>query len=160
MIILSFRISFWEVHTAVWVQLSKFWILLRKNEGPLGYNSENLYFPVSTAIWVHTLANLLITLLIFSLVTLSQLLPWIAISCFSFFIIFYLLFLLEDLMRIDFSSTVFSTINHWFGVALAESGDDFSIIYILITILVNDVYSKFNNVTNSVFHWKKGKLII
>ena len=63
-------------------------------------------------------------------------------------------------MRIDFSSTVFSTINHWFGVALAESGDDFSIIYILITILVDDVYSKFNNVTNSVFHCKKAKLII
>ena len=47
-----------------------------------------------------------------------------------------------------FFTAVFLAINHWFWVAaVAEAGDEFSIIYNFITIFVNHVY-----VSNFVFH--------
>ena len=36
---------------------------------------------------------------------------------------------------------VFQAINHWFGVAVIETGDEFSIIYVFITIFANNIYS-------------------
>ena len=38
---------------------------------------------------------------------------------------------------------VFQAINHWFGVAFAETGDGFSMIYVFITFFENNIYSKF-----------------
>ena len=38
---------------------------------------------------------------------------------------------------------VFQEINHWFGVAVAETGDGFSMIYVFITFFENNIYSKF-----------------
>ena len=38
---------------------------------------------------------------------------------------------------------------------VVETGDEFSIIYIFITLFVNNVHSKFNNISNFVFHCKK-----
>ena len=38
------------------------------------------------------------------------------------------------------------------------TGDEFSMIYIFITIFVNRVYSKFNNFSNCVFHSQKNKI--
>ena len=56
-------------------------------------------------------------------------------------------------MITGFFTAVFLAINHWFWVAaVAEAGDEFSIIYNFITIFGNNVYSKFNNVSNFVFH--------
>ena len=49
----------------------------------------------------------------------------------------------------------FSAINHWFGVVVVETGDEFSIIYIYITIVVINVYSKVNNISNFIFHLEK-----
>ena len=42
-------------------------------------------------------------------------------------------------MRSHFFIAVFPTINHWFEEAAVGTGDDFSIIYILITLFVNKV---------------------
>ena len=45
---------------------------------------------------------------------------------------------------------VFQAINHWFGVAVIETGDEFSMIYVFITIFVNNIYSNI-----FAFHCKK-----
>ena len=42
-------------------------------------------------------------------------------------------------MKTHFFTTVFPTINHWFEEAVVEIGDEFSIIYIFITLFVNKV---------------------
>ena len=57
-------------------------------------------------------------------------------------------------MRTNFFTTIFP-VNHWFWVAAVEPGCEFFIIYILITIFVNNEYSKLNNVSNFVFHCTK-----
>ena len=59
------------------------------------------------------------------------------------------------LMRTQFFTAVFPAINHWSGETVVETGDEFYIIYIFITIFVNRVYSKFNNFSNFVFHCQK-----
>ena len=53
-----------------------------------------------------------------------------------------------------FFTVAFPVINHWFGLTSGEC-DEFSIIYVFITIFVNNVYSKFNNVSSYLFHSKK-----
>ena len=53
-----------------------------------------------------------------------------------------------------FFTVAFPVINHWFGLNSGECGE-FSITYVFITIFVNNVYSKFNNVSNYVSHSKK-----
>ena len=45
-----------------------------------------------------------------------------------------------------------------FGIAVAETGDEFSIMYTFINIFLNNVCSKFNNVSNFVFRCSKTKL--
>ena len=52
-------------------------------------------------------------------------------------------------------NTVFPTINHFFSVAIVETGDEFSIIYIFVTVFGNNIYSKLNNVSNFAFDYKK-----
>ena len=42
-------------------------------------------------------------------------------------------------MKTHFFTTVFPTINHWFEEAVVGTGDEFSIIYIFITLFVNKV---------------------
>ena len=43
-------------------------------------------------------------------------------------------------MRIHFIVAVFPAINRWFEEAVAETSDEFSIIYIFITLFVSNVY--------------------
>ena len=43
-------------------------------------------------------------------------------------------------MRTHFFTAVFSAINHSFKEAVVETGDKFSIIYIFITLFVNNAY--------------------
>ena len=38
-------------------------------------------------------------------------------------------------MRTHYFTAVFTAINHWFEEAVVETGDEFSIIYIFITLL-------------------------
>ena len=52
---------------------------------------------------------------------------------------------------------VFPAISHWFEEGVVETSDEFSIIYIFITLLVKEVNSKFNNISSFVFHCKKVK---
>ena len=42
-------------------------------------------------------------------------------------------------MTIHFFTAVFPAINHWFEEAVVETGDEFSIIYIFITLSVNNM---------------------
>ena len=44
---------------------------------------------------------------------------------------------------------------HWFEEAVVKAGDEFSIIYIFITLFVIMCISELNNVSNFVFHCKK-----
>ena len=60
-------------------------------------------------------------------------------------------------MGTHFFTAAFPAINHWFGL-VAETGDEFSMIYIFITIFINRVYSKFNSLSNFVFQGQKTKL--
>ena len=43
-------------------------------------------------------------------------------------------------MRSHFFAAVFPTISHWFKKAVVETAAGFSIIYIFITLFVNNVY--------------------
>ena len=47
--------------------------------------------------------------------------------------------------------------NHCFEVAVVETGDEFSIVYIFITIFVNNVYPKFYNVSHFVVQWSNSE---
>ena len=47
--------------------------------------------------------------------------------------------------------------NHCFEVAVVEAGDEFSIVYIFITIFVNNVYPKFYNVSHFVVQWSNSE---
>ena len=40
-------------------------------------------------------------------------------------------------MRTHFFTKVFPTINHWFEEAVVATGDEFSIIYVFVTLFVN-----------------------
>ena len=44
-------------------------------------------------------------------------------------------------MRTHFFTTVLPAINRWFEEAVVETGDEFSLIYIIITLFVNNVQS-------------------
>ena len=43
-------------------------------------------------------------------------------------------------MRTHFFTAVFPAINRWFEEVVVETGDEFSITYIFITLFVNNVY--------------------
>ena len=64
-------------------------------------------------------------------------------------------------MRTHFFTAVSSAINRLFQEAVVETGDKFSIIYIFITLFVDNVYFRVhvnvNNVSNFVFYCKKTK---
>ena len=45
-------------------------------------------------------------------------------------------------MRTHFFTVVLPAIKHWFEEAVEETGDEFSIIDIFITLFVNNVYTK------------------
>ena len=45
-------------------------------------------------------------------------------------------------MRTHFFTAVFSAINHCFEEALAENGEEFSVIYNFVTLFANNVYFK------------------
>ena len=64
-------------------------------------------------------------------------------------------------MSTHFFTAVFSAVNHSFKGAVVETGDKFSIIYIFITLFVNNMYFRVhvnvNNVSNFVFYCKKTK---
>ena len=45
-------------------------------------------------------------------------------------------------MKTHFLTAVFPAINHWFEEDAVEIGDEFSMIYIFITLFVNNVYFK------------------
>ena len=47
--------------------------------------------------------------------------------------------------------------NHCFEVAVVETGGEFSIVYIFISIFVNNVYPKFYNVSHFVVQWSNTK---
>ena len=63
-------------------------------------------------------------------------------------------------MRTHYLTAVSPAINHWFGVAVVDTGDKFSINYIFVTFFMSRAYSKFNNFFNFVFHCPKTKLRI
>ena len=58
--------------------------------------------------------------------------------CFLSQFIFHSLFLQGFLIRTHFLTAVFPAINHWFEEAVVETGDEFSIIYIFMTLFVNN----------------------
>ena len=45
-------------------------------------------------------------------------------------------------MRTHFFTAAFCALIHWYEEAVVGIGDEFSIIYIFITLFANDVYSK------------------
>ena len=75
--------------------------------------------------------------------TLLQLQPWTVIFPFFLFIIiisFSLIIFARVLKRTHFFTAVFSAINHWFEEAVVETGGEFFIVYIFITLFVNNLY--------------------
>ena len=63
-------------------------------------------------------------------------------------------------LRTHLFTAVFPAINHWFEKTVVETGDEFSITCIFITLFKNKVYSKFNNASDFDFHCKKTKQVI
>ena len=63
-------------------------------------------------------------------------------------------------MRTHLFTIVLTAMNHWSGVDVVETGNEFSVICISIIIFVNNVYSKFHNFSNFVFYCEKAKLVI